>query len=127
MSLLADAIHSRTPGFTRWLHCLQMAGTSGTAAEVAMELVKVREEIEETRGLLRSCGDASSRNEVLKLLTALAQSKTALLQKEARLAGAAAGEWGCNRAAGVVLRNTWQHARFACRSAAHGGEHDLMV
>ena len=76
------------------------------------------------RGLLRSCEDASSRKEVLKLLTALAQSKTALLQKEARLAGAAAGEWGCNRAEGVVLRNTWQqgsHARFACRSAAHGG------
>ena len=106
MSLLAEAIHSRMPGFTRWLHCLQMAGTPGTAAEVATELVKVSEEIEEMRGLLRSCEDASSRNEVLKLLTALAQSKTALLQKEARLAGAAAGEWGGNRAAGVVLHDT---------------------
>ena len=45
MSLLAEAIHSRTPGFTRWLYCLQMAGTSGTAAEVAMELDKVSEEM----------------------------------------------------------------------------------
>ena len=38
------------PGFTRWLHCLQMAGTPGVAAEVA-ELVKVSEEIEEIEGV----------------------------------------------------------------------------
>ena len=38
------------PGFTRWLHYLQMAGTPGVAAEVA-ELVKVSEEIEEIEGV----------------------------------------------------------------------------
>ena len=44
------------------------------------------------REMLTSCEDAQSRSEVFKLITTLAESKTALLQKEARLAGMAGGE-----------------------------------
>ena len=95
-----------------------------------MELVKAIKEVEETRGLLESCEDAQGLRDLRKYMAALREDRKALLEKEARLAGMAASEWGCNSAAGVVLRNTWQqgsHARFACRSAAHRGEHDLMV
>ncbi len=106
-----------------------MAGTPGAAAEVA-ELVKVSEEIEEMRGCLRSCKDAQELSELRKHMTALREDRKALLEKEARLAGTAASEWGCNRAAGDVLRGMWQqgsHAGLACSKATHGGEHGLLV
>ena len=65
----------------------RLAGTSCAAAEVAMELDKVSQAIEETRGLLKSCEDAQERRELRRLMTTL-------LEKEARLAGTAAGELG---------------------------------
>ena len=57
-----------------------------------MELAKVSQDIQVYQEMLTSCEDAHSRSEVLKLITALVESKTALLQKEARLAGTAGGE-----------------------------------
>ena len=50
----------RKPGFTRWLLCLQMAGTPGAAAKVDMELVKVYQDIKDMGGPLNSCEDATS-------------------------------------------------------------------
>ena len=57
-----------------------------------MELAKVNQNIQFYLKMLTRCGDAKSRGEIVKLITALLESKTALLQKEARLTGTAGGE-----------------------------------
>ena len=64
----------------------------------------VSQDIQVYQEMLTSCENAPSQSVVLKLITALVESKTVLLQKEARLAGTAAGElWGSNRAAAILL------------------------
>ena len=57
-----------------------------------MELTKVNQDIDDMRGLLSSCEDAQELSELRKLMTALREDRKALLEKEARLAGMAAGE-----------------------------------
>ena len=64
-----------------------------------MDLAKVSQDVQVYQEMLTSCEGAQLRSEVLKLITALVesrtallQSRTALLQKEARLAGTAGGE-----------------------------------
>ena len=108
-----------------------MAGTPDAAAGVAADLVMVSQKLQVFQDMLEaSCEDTKSQTEVLKLITARMESKTALLQKEARLAGTAAGElWGSSRAAEIALRDVWQHkshARLASNSAAPGDGHGLV-
>ena len=67
----------RKPGSTGWLHCLQMAGA---AAEVAMDLAAIKQDIQTARRDMQNCEDPKERRE-------LRQYMTALMEKEARLAG----------------------------------------
>ena len=64
---------------------LQMAGCSEPATEIAMDLEKVKQDIEDARQALKVSKDAEEQRELRKYLTAL-------LEKEARLEGTAAGE-----------------------------------
>ena len=74
-----------------------------------MELANVTLRIETAHNMMESCEDVQDRRKMRKYITALVVNKTALLQKEARLAGTAAGELsGSNRAAGIVLHDVWQ-------------------
>ena len=57
-----------------------------------MELVKVYQDIKDTREALKSCEDTQERRELRKLMTALLDNETVLLEKETRLARTAAGE-----------------------------------
>ena len=68
-----------------------------------MDLDKVKQDIEDVRGELQICEDAQERRELRKLMTAM-------LEKEARLLGTAAGE----------LAACWLH-RISVRCSEAGG------
>ena len=61
---LAEATSSGSLYSPYLFRCLQMAGTPGATAEVAMELDKVKQDIEDVRGELKSCEDAQERREL---------------------------------------------------------------
>ena len=88
-----------------------------------MELVKAIKEVEETRGLLESCEDAQGLRDLRKYMAALREDRKALLEKEARLAGTAASEWGCTGLQGLssVTRGSRDHMLGLPAGAQHIG------
>ena len=66
--LLAEATSSGSLHPPNGYHCLQMAGTSDAAAEVAMQLAEVRQDIQRYEKMLESCEGAQSRSATLNLI-----------------------------------------------------------
>ena len=62
-----------------------MAGNPGAAAEVAVDLAAISQDINNARRDMERCADPEERRELRKYMTAL-------MEKEARLAGTAASE-----------------------------------